>query len=79
MSWQNKIKKAEKTAISLDELKEAMDKALSVINTTHFKDKISVEDGDYGYVIMPLIKMLKNLPTLDTGFNDDMDDEWGEG
>ena len=75
MSWENTIKKAEDTSITLDELKAAIDKALSVINTTHYKDKISVEDADYDYVIWPLIKMLKGLPRLDTGFNDDMDDE----
>ena len=58
MSWKNKIKKAEDTSITLDELKAAMEEALSVINTTHFKDKISVKDADYGYVISPLINML---------------------
>ena len=74
MNWENIIKKAEDTSITLVELKAAIDKALSVINTTHFKDKISVEDSDYDYVIWPLINMLKGLPRLDTGFYDDEDD-----
>mgnify|MGYP003114523006 CR=1 FL=1 len=75
MSWKNKIKKAKDTSITLDELKAAIDEALSVINTTHFKDKISVEDADYGYVILPLIEMLKGLPRLDTGFYSDDDND----
>jgi len=75
MSWKNKIKKTENTSLTLDELKAAIDEALSVINTTHFKDKISVEDSAYGYVILPLIKMLEGLPRLDTGFYSDGDND----
>ena len=82
MSWEYTIKKRDykvaltETSITLDELKAAIDKALSVINTTHYPDKISVEDANYDYVIWPLIQMLEGLPKLDTGFYDNEDDDF---